>query len=62
MKEECRLFQQPIPIFNDSLWVCGAMKQVKLLLFVPFSPKPLFCSIAPQTPVVIALNMCPLLT
>ena len=26
------------------------MKQVKLLLFVPLSPKPLFCSIAPQTP------------
>ncbi len=38
------------PLFNASLWVCGAMKQVKLLLFAPLSPKPLFCSIAPQTP------------
>jgi hypothetical protein len=39
------------PLFNASLWVSGAMEQVKLLLFVPLSPKPLFCSIAPQAPI-----------
>ena len=25
-------------------------EKIHLLLFVPLSPKPLFCSIAPQTP------------
>ncbi len=46
------------PLFNASLWVCGAMKQVMLRLFVPLSPQPLFCSIAPQTPAPIPCS-CP---